>query len=54
MVKYITVIFPHKAHKPTQITCMACCHKKAGDTCCTATTIQLLDSKNTFNDLYGT
>jgi hypothetical protein len=47
----MTVISPHTAHKPTQMTVMAHCHKKAGDTCCTATVIQLLDSKNTFNDM---
>jgi hypothetical protein len=51
MVRYITVICPHTAHKPKQITGMAHCHKKAVDTCCTATVIQLLDSKNTFSDL---
>ena len=31
---------------------MAHCHKKAVDTCCTATVVQLLDSKNIFSDLY--
>jgi len=54
MVGYITVIFPHKTHKPTQIMGMALSHKKAGDTCFTATLIQLCDCKNTFNDLQGT
>jgi len=43
MVRYITVIFPHAAHKPTQIMGMAHSHKKAGDTCFTATMIQLHD-----------
>jgi hypothetical protein len=50
-IHHFTVICPHTAHKPTQITAVALCHKKAGDPCCTATMIQLLHSKNTFNDL---
>ena len=53
-IYHFTVIGPHTACKPTQITSVTLCHKKAGDPCCTATMIQLFDSKNIFNYLYGT
>lgn len=49
-IYHFTVIGPRMARKPTQITGVALCHTKAGDPCYTVTMIQLLHSKNTFND----
>jgi len=49
-IYHFAVIGPRTACKPIQIMGEALCHKNAGDPCCSATMIQLLHSKNTFND----